>query len=96
MKCPSCKSEIAANYVADLTKDSRFSMVLSPKPGELMQAQTVGGMLVDMDKLFAAINKESGVKTILLVEGISQREDGALTFDFLCARSSAQKNEASK
>lgn len=86
VKCPHCNGVLGLETVNDALKESRFIFALTPKEGSLMQAHTIGGTMVQMEKLFAAFAKEIGVKTTLLVEKIETDPAGKIEVHFLVGR----------
>lgn len=62
-----------------------MSFAVHPQDGELLSAKTVGGTLAQLDKLLTAIGKDLGVKTTVLVNGVSF-DKGSVTVDLLVAR----------
>lgn len=83
--CPHCGKDIGLEMVARLKSQSRMSFTFHPHPGELMSARTIGGSLENLEKLLVAVGRELGVKTQVLVEGVSSI-DGSITIDLLLAR----------
>jgi hypothetical protein len=49
---------------------------VSPAPGELLNAATVGGSIEGIAKLLCAVGDEMGVKTQVLVENITFASGG--------------------
>jgi hypothetical protein len=83
--CPNCDHELSVGLVAQCTKESRVAWKIYPKPGELMNAATVGGTLVDVGKLLKAVGKEQGLRVDILVESVTSNQE-AITFNLLIAR----------
>lgn len=85
IKCPHCGEPIGFQMTTKLMSDSRMSFVIHPNKGELLSARTVGDSISNMEKLLAAVGKELGVKTNVLVEGL-EWTDGSVKIDFIVAR----------
>ncbi|WP_130229318.1 hypothetical protein [Bradyrhizobium sp. Leo121] len=62
-----------------------MSFTIHPNPGELLSARTVGDSITNMEKLLAAVGKEMGVKTNVLVGGLEWNE-GCVKVDMIVAR----------
>lgn len=86
VKCPHCDQELGLETVNEALKESRFIFALTPKEGSLMQAHTVGGTMVQMEKFFAALGRDMGVKTTLMVEKIETDPAGKIEVHFLVGR----------
>jgi hypothetical protein len=91
--CPKCGEAFSPEFVFDATKDSRMSFKLHPGEGGHMMADTVGGAVQNLAKLIAAVGRQNGHRSVLLVERIGTDADGALCFDFICARATAPKRK---
>ena len=83
--CPHCGAELSVEVVSAVMDSSRMAIELSPHDGELLSASNVGGALADMHKLLSAVGREIGVKTNVLVEGVSF-VDGKVKFNLLVCR----------
>ena len=84
--CPKCGEKIGINLTSALMDESRVSFKLSCKePGDFLSAETLGGALLQMHKLLAAGGKAVGIKTNVVVEGITFADDG-VTFNLLLTR----------
>ena len=85
VKCPKCGEPLSYQMAAQLMSDSRMSFVIHPHKGELLSARTVGDSISNMEKLLVAVGKELGVKTNVMVEGLTWA-DGSVTVDIIVAR----------
>lgn len=83
--CPHCGEKLNVEISSKLMESSRMSFAIRPNKGELLSARNVGGAIEQMDKLLAAIGREMGVKTAVLVEGMNFNE-GAVTVELLVTR----------
>ena len=86
MRCGKCGEPVAAEAVSKLMNESRMSFSIAPHPGELMNAENVGGSLTQMGKLLRSIGRDMGAQTNVLVENVSTDDDGKITFKLLLAR----------
>jgi hypothetical protein len=83
--CPHCGKPLDFELVSKFSALSRVSFVLSPQPGEFLQARTVGGALENLDKLYAAVAKEMGHMVTTTVTNVTC-ESGRITFELAIAR----------
>ena len=79
--CPHCAQEFHVEAEARLPPETKLRFSITPRPGEMVSASTVGGTMTEMQKLLAAVGRSMGAKTVTLVEGLSTGEDGALHID---------------
>ena len=86
LECPHCSTKIPFGLVAKFADKSRFAFKMTPAPGELMQAATIGGALTNMQKLLEATGKHVGIPTIVLVEKIEDDGAGGFTITMLSMR----------
>lgn len=79
MICPGCGKEIQL-AVLDL-EEYRVSMVIKHE-GDFMQAKTIGGVMVNMDKMLQESAKVSGHKAYIAFDGM-ERKENEITIHFL-------------
>ena len=84
--CPHCGGALGLSLVAKLKSESRMSYTVHPKDGELITAETLGGTINQVSKMLKAIGRELGVKTVVMIEGISTTPEGGLKTDLLICR----------
>jgi hypothetical protein len=70
IKCPHCSGDIHIEAGLRLPPETSVRWAITPKPGEMLSADTVGGTLTDVRKLFRSLGRELGVTTETLVEKI--------------------------
>lgn len=85
LTCPHCSKKLGLEVTSKLMNESRVSFVMTPHPGELLQAKTVGGSIAEIAKIMIANDRDLGCRTTVLVEGISCK-DGEITARFLLCR----------
>jgi hypothetical protein len=85
LHCPNCGEKLSFEMVGKLMADSRMSFCIAPHEGELLSAKTVGKSLAALEGIFVACGDELGVKTQMLVEGMTF-DKGAVKFNLLLAR----------
>lgn len=83
--CPKCGEPLSFQMTTELMSDSRMSFVIHPHKGELLSARTVGDSISNTEKLLVAVGKELGVKTNVMVEGLTWT-DGSVKVDLIVAR----------
>lgn len=95
--CPHCGEKLSVEVASKMMDSSRVRFVLHPNKDELLSARTVGGSIEQMEKLLVACGKEAGVRTAVLVEGISF-DDGSVTVSLLVTRQDGkvQKRQAAE
>jgi hypothetical protein len=78
-------SEIALGY--SVPKDQRMRYTITPLEGQLMNAESIGGQLVALSKLYKACAKEEDPKTkwMLAILNIETDASGKISFDLLLA-----------
>lgn len=81
--CPHCQGEVHISPVAKLVAESGISFRIAPKPGSFLSAATVGGVLIQIGKLNAALARDMGFRCATLVKHVSCDETGEITFDLL-------------
>ncbi len=84
--CPHCDGELSLGFVAQLTEKSRLSMRLVPAEGQLLQAKTLGGTLIEFANLLAAIGDGLDLTSTVCVENVTTDADGAITITVIAAR----------
>lgn len=66
---------------AKTAAEQKFDFKISPAPGRLMTAETVGGCLIQMSKIIKSAAIECGPgKAVALLAGIDFGESGDVTF----------------
>lgn len=86
VECPNCATAIPFSLVAKFANKSRLQFRLTPAPGELLQASTLGGALTNMQKMLEATGKHMSIPTVVLVEKIEDDGAGAFNVTLLCMR----------
>jgi len=81
-RCQACGHEANLEWVASFEAEHRLSFKLSPHPGALLQAKTIGGTLSALAGLMKSATKPFGIVSEVLVEGV-EVVDGAVTFHLL-------------
>lgn len=84
--CPHCGKKLDFDVIATFQTRSRVKFSMSPAPGELFTAGTVGGLIDAAATLLKSVGRDTGVPTEVLVEKCVMAEDGRLDVDFLIAR----------
>ena len=85
LACPTCGAALGLETVTKLMNESRVSFVITPHPGEFLQAKTVGGTIAEFAKILTAEDADLGVTTTVVVESVSS-SDGEVTVRFLLCR----------
>lgn len=86
VNCSQCGHEMSFETVAEAMDESRMSFTVTPQPGNLISASTIGGTVTQMDKMLRTITRDLGAKTVTLVERVVTEDDGTIRFDLLIAR----------
>lgn len=86
LECPHCKGKVPFALVSRFANQSRIAFRLVPAPGELLQADTVGSTVVNLQKVLEASGRHVGVPTVVLVEGVDVDGEGGITFKLLVSR----------
>ena len=84
--CPKCNEPQTAEMVADLSRQSEVVFTLRPAPHELLGAHTLGGSIESIAKMLAALGKELGVPTEVLVRRVDTAEDGTISATLVVCR----------
>ncbi len=85
LTCHHCGERIGLEMTTKLMNESRVSFVMTPHPGEFLQAKTVGGSIAEIAKILTTEDADLGVTTTVVVEGVSSNE-GEMTVRFLLCR----------
>lgn len=83
MICPNCNKEIHLSYVATVPEKQVLHMKLTSSTGA-WSAKTVGGVIIEFDKLLKAVAKDVGGKVHVFIESI-ERGEKDLDIGFLIA-----------
>lgn len=78
--CPHCGGAIVIGEAAKAPPETVMQLVLRPKAGQMLSAETVGGTLTALEKLLRATGKQLGAKTFTAVQGVTVN-DGEVVFD---------------
>jgi hypothetical protein len=91
--CKGCGADLPKlELVARATKESTVRWKISPHPGELIDAGTVGGSLEAMARLLTAVGRDAKVPTVVLVKSVSSGDDGSIEFDLVVMRWDAARD----
>lgn len=80
-RCPNCGEPLHYVPMAKAPPETLMSFSLKPKPGQKLRADTVGGTLMQLQKLMASVGKDLGVKTHTFVDSVEITEDGEIIFN---------------
>ena len=69
--CPHCKQEVEFDVVAALPDETSLFFQIDVASGQMIQAQTLTGIISQFDKMQKAIGREFGVKTTTLIESLN-------------------------
>lgn len=86
ISCPECSHEMEVEYVARLDGEHCVSMKLHPAPGGALTLKTVGGVMVNFEKLLDACGKEAGLKSSICVKNLSTDDSGVITITAMIMR----------
>jgi len=84
--CPHCHEPLTFETVVEIKNQSRIKFSISPNPGELMTAKTIGGSLTNLESLLKEIGRGLKAPTEIMVEKIDTDEAGTIVFHLLIAR----------
>lgn len=84
--CGKCGAPFSLEQVATASSESRVVFSLKPHPGERMKAETISGTLESLSKLLVEASKPFGMKAVVLVDGITTKEDGQIDMTLIVAR----------
>ncbi len=76
-------ADTAMEIVARIGSEQRLQYVVTPLPDSLLPADSLGGQLVALSDLFAALGEKDGCKLKTMVAGISMGINGAISFELL-------------
>ena len=79
LKCPHCSKKMSLQRVA-IFKDNTMTVTVKPSKGHLLWARTLGGILLNFDRLLSAAAKAMGVKVNVLLSGF-RFSDAEVSFD---------------
>ena len=79
LKCPHCSKKVSLQRVA-VFKDNTMTVTVKPSKGHLLWARTLGGILLNFDRLLSAAAKAMGVKVNVLLSGF-RFSDAEVSFD---------------
>jgi hypothetical protein len=68
---------------ARIPKDQRFTWKISPQPGRLLFADTVGGTLIALKDIFKSVGDELGEPQVVSILDAKFDEDGGLSIDLV-------------
>lgn len=89
------EEKTARQLVATIGKEQRLKYKLTPLPGSLLPADSLGGQMVALADLFNALGTKDGQPLKTLVSSIRTAEDGAIEFELVIvplAKPEADKN----
>lgn len=81
--CAHCGKPNHVEMAGIVGAEQRFTWVVTPVEGAMMQVEAIVGQLVALDKMMRAIAREDGGKVRTYIEGVSQAESGALSFSIV-------------
>lgn len=76
-------TETAKSLVATVGGKQRVRYSILPQSNSLIPANSLGGQLVALSDLFAALAKQDGYKMKTLVTDISMSPEGVISFELL-------------
>jgi hypothetical protein len=85
--CPHCKEPLTFEMVAKAAAETELSFKLTPRPGEMLDLETIGGSLSNFSKLLKAVGKSIDHKTMVMLKRTTTHDDGALEFIVQICRS---------
>jgi len=80
--CPGCGANIAKEWAAVLPDETDLTFVMEVAEGQMIQAQTLGGVVTQFDKMQKAIGREAGAKTTTLIKSLGMDENGTISITF--------------
>ena len=94
LKCPHCSKKMSLQRVA-IFKDNTMTVTVKPSKGHLLWARTLGGILLNFDRLLSAASKAMGVKVGVLLSGF-RFSDAEVSFDLtiMAAVTTREKSDA--
>jgi len=94
LKCPHCSKKMSLQRVA-IFKDNTMTVTVKPSKGHLLWARTLGGILLNFDRLLSAAAKAMGVKVNVLLSGF-RFSDAEVSFDLtiMAAVTTREKSDA--
>ena len=84
--CPNCAHEFDMAFVAKMGEQSVLHWRLTPAPGELLDAKTIGDSLTKIRDLLKSFGRDAGVPTEVLVKSATTLEDGTIDIELLVTR----------
>ncbi len=76
-------TDTAMQLAARVGVEQRVQYVVTPQANALMTAESLGGQLSSLSKLFAQLADADGYKVKTMIGGIAMREDGSIAFDLI-------------
>ena len=84
MKCPHCKKAIEIRTLED--EDSGLTITLEPKKGQMIHAETIGGVLKATAQLLRAVGKEKKVNCSTMVRSMKTNKSGKIEISLFIAK----------
>lgn len=84
--CPHCNEPLTFEMVAKAAAETDLSFKITPKAGELLDVETIGGSLINFSNLLKAAGKQLDHKTMVMLKRTETHADGALEFVVMICR----------
>lgn len=84
--CPHCSEPLSLGLVARAEAESSLTYKITPKPGCLIDIETIGGTLNALSKLLKSVGKDMSTNTTVLLKNATTHDNGEIQFDVLIAR----------
>lgn len=75
-KCPHCGKPLNVSLFAKAEAESSLTLVLTPKEGSYLGLKTVGGVLVDLERLIRATGETLDVKSAAFLKNATVENHG--------------------
>lgn len=89
--CPHCGEMLSVEFMAEVPKETRLSFRITPKQGEKINAQTLGGVIESFGKLLESVGKHMDARVVALIDSIETLPDGTLQTNYLIVRAPEAK-----
>lgn len=76
-------TETAQQIVARMGKQQRVTYRVTPEPGSLFPADSIGGQLVAISDLFRELGKNDSLRLKTMLADIKMTDDGAIEFNLV-------------
>lgn len=74
IECPNCHEAITCAYVARVPEKQHVSFVIQHSETGALSAKTLGGVIVETEKLLRAVAKDVGIRVHVFIDSLEHNE----------------------